>query len=59
MKTAREILESLNALEIRRRLDDLVSEEKALRVLLRAATRRGASPHDGQQPESGNGEAQR
>ena len=44
MKSAKEILEALNALEIRRRLDEIVSEEKALRVLLRAANSAGSKP---------------
>ena len=39
MKTATQVIESLKADEIRRRLEDLDRESRALRVLLRAATR--------------------
>jgi hypothetical protein len=39
MTNAKSILDSLDAEEIRRRLDEMDAEEQALRVLLRAANR--------------------
>jgi hypothetical protein len=39
MANAREVLKSLDAAEIRQRLEDLDREKEALRVLLRAAAR--------------------
>ncbi len=39
MTNAISVLESLNAEEIRQRLDEMEAEEKALRVLLRTANR--------------------
>ncbi|MGA2798245.1 MAG: hypothetical protein ABSE63_11745 [Thermoguttaceae bacterium] len=46
MTNAESIVESLNAEEIRRRLDKIEAEEKALRVLLRAANRLGRQRQD-------------
>jgi hypothetical protein len=54
MTNATKLLEDLNPEEIRRRLDELEREERALGVLLRAATRLGRQPTQNRpKPEKG------
>jgi len=52
MTNAIKLIEELNPAEIRQRLDELEREQRALGVLLRAATRLGRQPGQASTPLS-------